>query len=125
MQRLHCFKLINSTSQLELNKFQWRPKMKINILFAGLKGGAGGGGGGPNGPGFTYSFQGDPHAMFAEFFGGRSPFEHFFGRGMGGDEDMDVDEPFASFGLGAGHQFGGRMQKKQDPPVSRAEFTTV
>ncbi|KAB5523705.1 hypothetical protein PHYPO_G00155580 [Pangasianodon hypophthalmus] len=84
----------------------------------GLKGGIGGGGGGPNGSGFTYTFQGDPHAMFTEFFGGRNPFEHIFGRGMGGDDDMDVDEPFASFGLGGGRHFGGRMEKKQDPPVT-------
>ncbi|KAK3510773.1 hypothetical protein QTP70_022478 [Hemibagrus guttatus] len=80
----------------------------------GLKGSPGGGGGGPNGPGFSYTFQGDPHAMFAEFFGGRNPFEQFFGRGMGGD---DMDEPFASFGLGGGRHFG-RMEKKQDPPVT-------
>lgn len=54
--------------------------------------------------------------MFAEFFGGRNPFEQFFGRGMGG-EDMDVDEPFTSFGLGGRRHFG-RMEKKQDPPVT-------
>ncbi|KAL7852214.1 hypothetical protein SRHO_G00179990 [Serrasalmus rhombeus] len=95
----------------------------------GLKGGSGG----PNGPsGFTYSFQGDPHAMFAEFFGGRNPFEHLFGRGGGGDEDMDVDDPFGfgmgglggmggmggprAFGMRGGH--GGRLEKKQDPPVT-------
>ncbi|XP_026992248.1 dnaJ homolog subfamily B member 1b [Tachysurus fulvidraco] len=81
----------------------------------GLKGSTGGGGGGgPNGPGFSYTFQGDPHAMFTEFFGGRNPFEHIFGRGM---EDMDVDEPFASFGMGGGHHFP-RRGKKQDPPVT-------
>lgn len=55
--------------------------------------------------------------MFAEFFGGRSPFDHMFGRGMAGD-DMDVDEPFASFGLGRGHHFGA-MERKQDPPLTR------
>lgn len=92
---------------------------------AGLKGGIPGGGGG--GGNFTYTFQGDPHAMFAEFFGGRSPFEHMFGRNGGMDENMDTDDPFASFGLGGmggfprsfntrGH--GGRLEKKQDPPVT-------
>ncbi|KAI5089761.1 dnaJ-like subfamily B member 1 [Silurus meridionalis] len=81
----------------------------------GLKGSPGGGG--SNGPGFTYSFQGDPHAMFTEFFGGRNPFEHLFGRGMGG-EDMDVDEPFASFGMGPGGRHFRMMEKKQDPPVT-------
>ncbi|XP_053332858.1 dnaJ homolog subfamily B member 1b [Clarias gariepinus] len=90
----------------------------------GLKGGAGGCGG-PNGPGFTYTFQGDPHAMFTEFFGGRNPFEHFFGR-MGGEDDMDVDDPFASFGLGGGRHFGGgRLEKKQDPPVTHELRVTL
>ncbi|XP_026888558.2 dnaJ homolog subfamily B member 1b isoform X2 [Electrophorus electricus] len=66
--------------------------------------------------------------MFAEFFGGRDPFEHFFGRvGGGANEDMDVDDPFLNFGmggLGRGRPFGmhgghgGRMEKKQDPPVT-------
>ncbi|KAF5890914.1 dnaJ subfamily B member 1-like, partial [Clarias magur] len=90
----------------------------------GLKGGAGGGGG-PNGPGFTYTFQGDPHAMFSEFFGGRNPFEHIFGR-MGGEDDMDVDDPFAGFGLGGGRHFGGgRLEKKQDPPVTHELRVTL
>ncbi|RXN04189.1 dnaJ -like protein [Labeo rohita] len=94
----------------------------------GLKGGIPGGGGG--GGNFSYTFQGDPHAMFAEFFGGRSPFEQFFGRNGGMDEDMETDDPFASFGMGGmggmggfsrsfntrGH--GGRVEKKQDPPVT-------
>ncbi|XP_048062947.1 dnaJ homolog subfamily B member 1b isoform X1 [Megalobrama amblycephala] len=91
----------------------------------GLKGGIPGGGGG--GGNFTYTFQGDPHAMFAEFFGGRNPFEHIFGRNGGMDESMDTDDPFASFGMGGmggfprsfntrGH--GGRLEKKQDPPVT-------
>lgn len=65
--------------------------------------------------------------MFAEFFGGRSPFEHMFGRNGGMNEDMETDDPFASFGMGGmggfprsfntrGH--GGRLEKKQDPPVT-------
>ncbi|XP_051560243.1 dnaJ homolog subfamily B member 1b [Myxocyprinus asiaticus] len=91
----------------------------------GLKGGIPGGGGG--GGNFTYTFQGDPHAMFSEFFGGRNPFEHIFGRNGGMDEDMETDDPFASFGMGGmggfprtfgtrGH--GGRLEKRQDPPVT-------
>ncbi|XP_059212226.1 dnaJ homolog subfamily B member 1b [Centropristis striata] len=103
----------------------------------GLKGGGipGGGGGGGGGPGtFSYSFQGDPHAMFTDFFGGRNPFEQFFGARNGGmDEDMDTDDPFARFGMGAGGMGGfprsfssgmGGMgphtsvvKKQQDPPV--------
>ncbi|KAJ1172909.1 hypothetical protein NDU88_004751 [Pleurodeles waltl] len=96
----------------------------------GLKGGGGGGGpGGPNGPSFSYTFHGDPHAMFSEFFGGRNPFDTFFSA-RNGDEDMDVDDPFASFGMGGMGGFGnmgfprarqGRdhVSKKQDPPVVR------
>ncbi|XP_006631828.1 dnaJ homolog subfamily B member 1 [Lepisosteus oculatus] len=91
----------------------------------GLKGNAGGGG--PNGTNFNYTFHGDPHAMFAEFFGGHSPFDSFFSRN-GGDEDMDIDDPFAGFGMGGFSRgftrmgMGGRgsrdgIVKKQDPPV--------
>ncbi|XP_068130578.1 dnaJ homolog subfamily B member 1-like [Hyperolius riggenbachi] len=97
----------------------------------GLKGtpGGGGGGSGPNGPSFSYSFHGDPHAMFSEFFGGRNPFDTFFARN---DEDMDTDDPFSGFGMGGMGGFGhlggfpragpGRpqpMSRKQDPPVIR------
>ncbi|XP_051993431.1 dnaJ homolog subfamily B member 1-like [Xyrauchen texanus] len=91
----------------------------------GLKGGIPGGGGG--GSNFTYTFQGDPHAMFSEFFGGRNPFEHIFGRNGGMDENMETDDPFASFGMGGmggfprnlgTHGHGGRLEKKQDPPVT-------
>lgn len=100
----------------------------------GLKGGgpSGGGGGGPGT--FSYTFQGDPHAIFEEFFGGRSPFGQFFGARNGGmEEDMDTDDPFARFGMG-GPGMGGFprsfstgmggmgghssvVKKQQDPPV--------
>ncbi|XP_031145073.1 dnaJ homolog subfamily B member 1b [Sander lucioperca] len=101
----------------------------------GLKGGGQPGGGGCGGPGsFSYSFQGDPHAIFAEFFGGRNPFDQFFGARNGGmDENMDTDDPFARFGMGGGGMGGfprsfssgmGGMgphtsvvKKHQDPPV--------
>lgn len=91
----------------------------------GLKGGIPGGGGG--GGNFTYTFQGDPHAMFSDFFGGRNPFDQFFGRNGGMGEDMETDDPFASFGMGGMGGFprsfntrsqGGRLEKKQDPPVT-------
>ncbi|XP_038163284.1 dnaJ homolog subfamily B member 1b [Cyprinodon tularosa] len=108
----------------------------------GLKGGGGPTGG--SGPGtFSYTFQGDPHAIFAEFFGGRKPFEQFFGARNGGmEEDMDTDDPFSRFGMGGGggmgpggmggfsRSFGPGMggmggmgghtsvvKKQQDPPV--------
>lgn len=89
----------------------------------GLKGHAGSG---INGP--SYSFHGDPHAMFAEFFGGRNPFDQFFASAGGADHDMDIDDPFAAFGMGgmggfprsfksrAGGVHRGR-EKKKDPPV--------
>ncbi|XP_028302612.1 dnaJ homolog subfamily B member 1b [Gouania willdenowi] len=98
----------------------------------GLKGGGPTGGGGPGT--FSYTFQGDPHAIFKEFFGGHTSFEHLFGgRGGGMDEDMDTDDPFARFGMGGGgmggfpHSFSSNMggmgghtsvvKKQQDPPV--------
>ncbi|MEE6512819.1 hypothetical protein FKM82_020079 [Ascaphus truei] len=94
----------------------------------GLKGspGGGGGGGGPNGQSFSYSFHGDPHAMFTEFFGGRNPFDNFFSRG---EDDMDTEDPFANFGMGGFGNMGGfpravphrqdPRSRKQDPPVVR------
>ncbi|KAI3352921.1 hypothetical protein L3Q82_019502, partial [Scortum barcoo] len=99
----------------------------------GLKGGGSTGGGG--GPGtFSYTFQGDPHAIFEEFFGGRNPFGQFFGARNGGmDEEMDTDDPFARFGMGGSGMggfprsfssgmggMGGHssvVKKHQDPPV--------
>lgn len=98
------------------------------FLSTGLKGAPSGGG--PNGPTFNYTFHGDPHAMFAEFFGGRSPFDQFFSHGAG-DDDMDIDDPFAAFGMGGMGGMGGfqrsfksrpgsvhaRREKKKDPPV--------
>ncbi|XP_028842053.1 dnaJ homolog subfamily B member 1-like [Denticeps clupeoides] len=83
------------------------------------------GGSNPGGHQFNYSFHGDPHAMFAEFFGGNSPFDHFFSHGGGGDDDMDVDDPFAAFGMGGMGGFqrsfksrpGGGHSRKKDPPV--------
>ncbi|CAJ1053172.1 dnaJ homolog subfamily B member 1b [Xyrichtys novacula] len=100
----------------------------------GLKGGgpSSGGGGGPGT--FSYTFQGDPHAIFEEFFGGRNPFGQFFGGRNGGmDEDMDTDDPFSRFGMGAGGMggfprsfstnmggMGGHssvVKKPQDPPL--------
>ncbi|KAM3865523.1 dnaJ homolog subfamily B member 1-like [Diretmus argenteus] len=100
----------------------------------GLKNGGPSPGGGGGGPGtFSYTFQGDPHAIFTEFFGGRNPFDQFFGGHNGGmDEDMDTDTPFSRFGMGGmgGSRMGGvprsfstgmggmgGLTKRQDPPV--------
>ncbi|XP_018610141.2 dnaJ homolog subfamily B member 1-like [Scleropages formosus] len=88
----------------------------------GLKGSSGGGE--SSDADFSYSFHGDPHAIFSELFGGRSPFEHFFGKGM--DNDLDVGDPFEGFGIGGfpGFQSSFKTQpahrarrKKKDPPV--------
>lgn len=95
----------------------------------GLKGSAGGGDDGPSGPSYNYTFHGDPHAMFAEFFGGRSPFDHFFSQN--GDDDMDINDPFAAFGMRGMGGLGGfhrsfkshpggphrAHEKKKDPCV--------
>ncbi|XP_068574824.1 dnaJ homolog subfamily B member 1a [Cebidichthys violaceus] len=95
----------------------------------GLKGSAGGGGGGHSGQSYNYTFHGDPHAMFAEFFGGRSPFDHFFAQN--GEENMDINDPFAPFGMGRMGGMGGfprsfkshpgvphrARERKKDPPV--------
>lgn len=98
-------------------------------MFLGLKGTADGGAAGHGGPSYSYSFHGDPHAMFAEFFGSRSPFHHFFPQK--GDDDMDISDSFGVFGRG---QMGGMgcfqksfqatpgghhraQSKKKDPPV--------
>ncbi len=104
------------------------------LFLSGLKGG-GPPGGGSGGPGtFSYTFQGDPHAIFEEFFGGRSPFGQFFGARDGGmEENMDTDDPFARFGMGGGGMGGfprsfstgmgglgshsSVVKKQQDPPV--------
>lgn len=98
----------------------------------GLKsqGGSSGGGGG------SYTFRGDPHKMFAQFFGGRDPFSAFgegfnsaafqFGGGSSGaqafhfgrDEGMDFmpsGGPFMSSGFSSGSKRPRSPQ--QDPPV--------
>lgn len=88
----------------------------------GLKGS--GDGGEHCGPTFNYTFNGDPHAMFAEFFGGRSPFDHFFSSSIDGDFD-DPLSPFGFGGMGGFHRSfkphpGGlhrAQEKRQDPPV--------
>ncbi|KAM6289217.1 LOW QUALITY PROTEIN: dnaJ homolog subfamily B member 1 [Aegotheles albertisi] len=90
----------------------------------GLKGGAPTTGqGGTNGPTFTYTFRGDPHAMFAEFFDGRNPFDTFFVQRNGGDDDDDGDT-FTTFHVGGFGNVtfpprgrGGPDGRKQDPPV--------
>ncbi|NXW11755.1 DNJB1 protein, partial [Fregetta grallaria] len=90
----------------------------------GLKGGTPTSGTtGSNGPTFTYTFRGDPHAMFAEFFDGRNPFDTFFVQRNGDDEDGD--DTFTTFHVGGFGSVGfprGRggaegACRKQDPPV--------
>ncbi|XP_032612116.1 LOW QUALITY PROTEIN: dnaJ homolog subfamily B member 1-like [Hylobates moloch] len=95
----------------------------------GLKGSGprGSSGGGANGTSFSYTFHGDPHAMFAEFFGGRNPFDTFFGQ-WNEKEGMDIDDPFSGFPMGMGSfinvNFGRSRsaqepaRKKQDPPIT-------
>ncbi|XP_064626754.1 dnaJ homolog subfamily B member 1-like [Lineus longissimus] len=105
----------------------------------GLKRGGGGGGGGP---GNFYTFTGDPHEMFKDFFRGADDSKFFFGGGGpgrgsqsffgGGHEDMDVDDLFGFGSQRTGHggpagfsQFNtsshgmGGGRKRQDPPIQR------
>merc|ERR1711953_1050028 len=80
-------------------------------LKGGLGGSAGGAGGMPNfdfgqsGPGYAYSYHGDPRATFSQFFGGSNPFASFFSAspgGMGGaPEGMDIDIEELIGGLGS------------------------
>lgn len=95
----------------------------------GLKGSADTGGRGHGGQSCNYSFHGDPHAIFAEFFGRRSPFDHFFFQD--GEDDVDINNPFATFGMPGMGGMGGfhrpfkthpagvhrAHEKKKDPPV--------
>ncbi|KER24668.1 DnaJ domain protein [Opisthorchis viverrini] len=97
----------------------------------GLKTGVSGGEGG--GPGFTYTFHGDPREMFRVFFGSDDSLGSLFGMGSGGrtvftsgmGEQMDIDgdffggaSPLSGFsmrGMGGG---GGPMRRRnQDPPI--------
>uniref|UniRef100_G1RT21 J domain-containing protein n=1 Tax=Nomascus leucogenys TaxID=61853 RepID=G1RT21_NOMLE len=95
----------------------------------GLKGSgpSGGSGGGANATSFSCTFHGDPHATFAEFFGGRNPFDTFFGQ-RNREEGMDVADPFSGFpvgmsgftnmNFGRSHPAQEATRKKQDPPVT-------
>nr|ABC84495.1 heat shock protein 40 [Locusta migratoria] len=108
----------------------------------GLKGGAPGASEG-GGPGFTYTFHGDPRATFAQFFGSSSPFQAFFEMsGPGGNrifDDMELDDPFTSMGMKSGgpafrsHSFnyhpGGsptrNKDKIQDAPIEHDLYVTL
>ncbi|XP_067001228.1 dnaJ protein homolog 1 [Anabrus simplex] len=115
----------------------------------GLKGGVPGGNDN-SGQSFTYAFHGDPKATFAQFFGSASPFQTFFDLGGGGnrmfgfrEDDMDIDDPFVSLGMGGGrpggpggafrsHSFNihGSPQsrskdKMQDPPIEHDLYVTL
>lgn len=92
--------------------------------------------------GFAYTYHGDAKATFAQFFGNASPFQAFFN--MGGDrmfnvqeDDMDLDDPFISFGgLGGprgafrSHSFNvhspNRAKDKiQDAPIEYDLYVTL
>ena len=81
--------------------------------------------GGPSGGG-SYTFQGDPHKIFEQFFGGKDPFSAFgngFSSGafhtfpFGGDEAMDFAPSGSNVFMGG---FGGAKRPRahqQDPPI--------
>ncbi|XP_064355261.1 dnaJ homolog subfamily B member 1 isoform X2 [Dromaius novaehollandiae] len=87
----------------------------------GLKGGGapcGGTGGSTtttaaNGPRFSYTFRGDPRAMFAEFFAGRNPFDAFFAA----PDDAEADDGFGVFARPPGAAAAAGGCRRQDPPV--------
>ncbi|VEN58963.1 unnamed protein product [Callosobruchus maculatus] len=113
----------------------------------GLKGGVGGGTGGVNSqPGnFSYTYHGDPRATFAQFFGNSSPFSAFFDFGNNRmfmhEDDIEVDDPFASLGGQQPRGPGGgafRSQsfnfhgspnrskdKMQDPPIEHDLYVSL
>ena len=80
----------------------------------GLKGGSAGGNC-PGGQNFSYTFSGDPNAIFREFFGNNDPFASFFSMGNV-HENMDVDDDgFSSFSSmggmnGPGVRLGGNRR---------------
>ena len=108
----------------------------------GLKGGSSSGGQSGNIPGgFHYTFSGNPHETFNNFFGGENPFASMFGGGGAPSHSstqnifMDVDsEPF---GIGAGfpgfdnmagiNMMGGpqTQQKRKDPPVTHDLYVSL
>ena len=90
---------------------------------------------GGDGGASSYAFHGDPHKMFAQFFGGRDPFSAF-GEGLnfqfggdksstqsfhfGGEEGMDFTPSGASFMGARSSGFGGSKRPRapqQDPPI--------
>nr|UTS59888.1 heat shock protein 20 [Monochamus alternatus] len=114
----------------------------------GLKGGVPGGTGNGNTGNFSYTYHGDPRATFAQFFGNSSPFSAFFDFGnnrMFGlhDDDMDVDDPFASLGVGGPQRTTGpggafrshsfnfhgspnrNKDKIQDPPIEHDLYVSL
>lgn len=72
-------------------------------------------------------FHGDPHKIFAQFFGGKDPFSMFgesFGGGasfqsfgLGGDESMDFMPSGASFMTAGPSGFGQSKRSQQDPAI--------
>jgi len=111
----------------------------------GLKG-AGGPSAADFGPGFTYTYHGDPRATFSQFFGTANPFEQFFnapgqggvagmGQGFGRPEGMDIDiNELLSGGMGGGVPFrsqtfhgntGSKQQRVQDPTIEKDVMVTL
>lgn len=97
----------------------------------GTGGAPGGNGGSSGGPGFHYTFQGDPRDIFAQFMGGDDIINQLFGGSMGGMggssfmggmggmpgmSGMGGMNGFAPGGSGGGHP---KKKSVQDPPIER------
>lgn len=86
---------------------------------AGLNGQMPMGGGGPGGGGaYNFSFHGDPHQTFAQFFGKDSPFDMFFNiNNIAGNTTHQSFNGMDFEPAGYSAYNTPRKPKKQDPPI--------
>lgn len=78
------------------------------------------GGGGPGGNAYNFSFHGDPHQTFSQFFGKDNPFDMFFNfNNLGGTTSTNHHQSFNGMDFEPSYAFNNapRKPKKQDPPI--------
>lgn len=81
-----------------------------------------GGPGGPGGPNSSYkfSFHGDPHQTFAQFFGKDNPFDMFFNFNNLGSDTHHMPAGMGGMEFEPSYSFNNtprQKPKKQDPPI--------